>query len=180
MDTKNTVQNDLLRKRTGKKISITKRVNQINSMIESNGNKELLEHLCADLKRVLSEAEVAHEEYMKSCDENDELSDEWLVELTMAVDNCNCRVQTYSCIGIQNIGSKHGSEGCRTNMSVANSQDENKCYSDGAMSCYEKVSKWQNENGVNQFPKQQSYAAKDHRPTTELNTSFAWIRHWYF
>ena len=174
MDTKNSIRNDLLRKRTGKKISITKRVNQINSMIENNGNKELIEHLCVDLKRVLGEAEVAHEEYLKSCDdENEELSDEWLIELSMAVDNCICRVQTYKCIGMQNIGSKHGSEGYRANPSIANSQDGIKCYSDGAMSCYEKVSKWQNENVINLFQRRQDHTIN----VTELDTSFVWIGH---
>ena len=86
-------EKDLLRKRTGKRISLTKRIKQIDLLVSSNGEKSFVTQLCDELRWVFQEAEIAHENYMSILEEAGD--DEWLVDTELEVDNCICRAQTY-------------------------------------------------------------------------------------
>ena len=81
----------LLRIRTGKKISITKRINKIDTVIANNGSRTLLDHLKEEIIEKLEEARVAHEMLVEEGSEGD-----WLIDLEETVGDCVTRIEAYN------------------------------------------------------------------------------------
>ena len=64
--------NSLMRKRAGKKGLVTRKINQISTLIESNGNKTFIKHALAQLDEAMSEVEQCHDKYVLSLDQENE------------------------------------------------------------------------------------------------------------
>ena len=86
----------LKRQRSGKKGAVTRRVNVLNSMIQTQGSRTRIKFIAEELTKSLENAAYCHEQYMLMLDENDpEFTDDWIEDLRMKVDLCISSVQEY-------------------------------------------------------------------------------------
>ena len=84
------------RKRAGSKTAITKRVHQILELIQEFGSRTKISFLHDELKHVLHEAIVRHEELMSMLEEdNEQFSDDWIEDLKLVVSTCSGDVNEY-------------------------------------------------------------------------------------
>ena len=84
------------RRRGGKKSAITRKINEIASLISERGSRTKIRYLREILQKNLKEAIVLHEELMLLLDENDpEFNDEWINNLALSVDTCIADTERY-------------------------------------------------------------------------------------
>ena len=85
---------DLRRKRAGRKMIITKKINEIKSIISRGQNLQILSHFEEQLNAAVLEAENAHTRYIENLDDSDmEKNDEWIAEVQNTADNCICEIR---------------------------------------------------------------------------------------
>ena len=85
---------DLRRKRAGRKMIITKKINEIKSIISRGQNLQILSHFEEQLNAAVLEAENAHMRYIENLDDSDmEKNDEWIAEVQNTADNCICEIR---------------------------------------------------------------------------------------
>ena len=84
------------RKRSGKKSSITRRIQEIDRIIKERGSRTKLQFLREGLEEVWKEAIELHEQLMQHLDQNDkEFSDDWIEELGIKVNTCLSNIHDY-------------------------------------------------------------------------------------
>ena len=95
----NTVEESIKRARyrkTGKKISIKKRINQIQNLIQEQGSRTKITSLTEQLKRVLQEARTCYEEFLSLIgSDHKEYDESWIEDLSITVDSCVSDVDEY-------------------------------------------------------------------------------------
>ena len=86
----------LKRQRSGKKSLITTKIKQIYGIIEGHGSRTKLKFLHEKLIEAQKDMLDLHEQLMEEIDTVDDLfSDDWLVEVNAAVDDCSSEVNEY-------------------------------------------------------------------------------------
>ena len=87
---------NLKRKRGGRKGAITRRIKEINEMIQARGSRTKLKFLRDGLEEVWKEALNSHEELMLMLEETDpDFNDEWIEEVGSNVNTCLCNIHDY-------------------------------------------------------------------------------------
>ena len=79
----------LKRKRNGKKWTITKSIQEIETLLGQKGSRTKLRYLKESLHNLLQMTVEQHEELMLYLDENDpDFNDQWIEELSLRVNTC--------------------------------------------------------------------------------------------
>ena len=86
----------LKRKRTGKKMLITKKINQINELVQQRSSRTKISYLRDSLNQVYADLIKENEEFMNlnPCID-EENCQEWILEIQFEIDTCNSTVQEY-------------------------------------------------------------------------------------
>ena len=84
------------RKKTSKKPLVTRKINQINSLISEWGSRTKILYLKGKLDETLKETEAVYNE-MKELAENEniEFDPEWIEDVIFSIDTCNSCVEKY-------------------------------------------------------------------------------------
>ena len=86
----------LKRKRAGKKGLITKKINQIKTLIDERGSRTKIQFLHARLMDCERETTDIHEDLMELLEETDEsFGDQWIEEITYDIDDCSSDINDY-------------------------------------------------------------------------------------
>ena len=86
----------LKRKRAGKKGLITKKINQIKTLIDERGSRTKIQFLHARLMDCKRETTDIHEDLMELLEETDEsFGDQWIEEITYDIDDCSSDINDY-------------------------------------------------------------------------------------
>lgn len=88
--------NHAKRRRAGKKSAITRKINEIKELISERGSRTKIKYLVEALKTNQKEAIQRHEELMLLLENDDpDFDDEWINDLSLAVDTCISDTERY-------------------------------------------------------------------------------------